>query len=55
MAQRLERDTKLAALGRLVEEHEAEHGSITGDEIAEQARQDRDAAGSLRGAALRAG
>ena len=48
MAQRLDRDTRLAALGRLVEEYEAEHGLITGDEIAEQAQEDRDAAGSLR-------
>ncbi|MCY3805626.1 MAG: hypothetical protein OXG91_03910, partial [bacterium] len=55
MAQRLDRDTRLAVLGRLVEEYEAEHGFITGDEIAEQAQEDRDAAGSLRGAALRAG
>ena len=55
MAQRLDRDTRLAVLSRLVGEYEAEHGLITSDEIAEQAQQDRDAAGSLRGAALRAG
>ena len=55
MAQRRDRDTRLAVLGRLVEEYEAEHGFITGDEIAEQAQEDRDAAGSLRGAARRAG
>lgn len=55
MAQRLDRDTRLAVLGRLVEEYEAEHGFITGDEIAEQVQEDRDAAGSLRGTTLRAG
>lgn len=48
MAQRLDRDTRLAVLDRLVAEYEAEHGFITSDEIAEQAQQDRDAAGSLR-------
>ena len=48
MAQRLDRDTRLAVLGRLVEEYEAEHGFITGDEIAEQTQEDRDAAGSVR-------
>lgn len=47
MAQRHDRDTRLAALGRLIEEYEAEHGFITGDEIAEQAQQDRDAAGAV--------
>ena len=48
MAQRHDRDTRLAVLGRLVEEYEAEHGFITGDEIAEQAQEDHDAAESLR-------
>lgn len=55
MTQRLDRDTRLAALGRLVQEYEAEHGFITGDEIEAQAQEDRDAAGLLRRTALRAG
>ena len=53
MTQRLDRDARLAALGRLVEEYEAEHGFITGDGIAEQAQEDRDAAGLRRDAADR--
>lgn len=55
MSQRLERDTRLAALSRLVAEYEAEHGFITDDEIAQQAQQDRDASASYRRAALRGG
>ena len=55
MAQRRDRDERLAVLSRLVAEYEAEHGFITDDEIAEQAQQDRDAAASLRAAARLAG
>lgn len=55
MSQRHARDQRLAVLGRLIAEYEAEHGFITDDEIAEQAQQDRDAAASFRAAARRAG
>ena len=55
MAQRRDRDERLAVLSRLVAEYEAEHGFITDDEIAEQAQQDRDAAASLRTATRLAG
>ena len=55
MAQRRDRDERLAVLSRLVAEYEAEHGFITDDEIAEQAQQDRDAAASLRAATRLAG
>ena len=55
MAQRRDRDQRLAVLSRLVSEYEAEHGAITDDEIEEQAQRDRDAAASLRAAARRAG
>ena len=55
MAQRRDRDQRLAVLGRLVAEYETEHGLITDDEIAEQAQKDRDAAASFRAAARQAG
>ena len=55
MAQRRDRDQRLAVLRRLVSEYEAEHGVISDDEIEEQAQRDRDAAASLRIAARRAG
>ncbi len=48
MAQRRDRDARLAVMRRLLEEYEAEHGFISDEEIAEQAQQDRDAAGSYR-------
>ena len=48
MAQRRDRDERMAVLSRLGAEYEAEHGVITDDEIAQQAQHDRDAAGSLR-------
>lgn len=54
MAQRRDRDARLAVLSRLVAEYEAEHGFITDDEIAQQAQHDRDAAGALRAGARRA-
>ena len=54
MAQRRDRDQRLAVLGRLVFEYEAGHGFITDDEIAEQAQRDRDAAASVRAATRRA-
>ena len=55
MAQRRDRDERLAVLSRLIAEYEAEHGLITDDEIAEQAQRDRDAAASLRATARRSG
>jgi hypothetical protein len=48
MSVRAERDRRLAALGELVAEYEAEHGEITDDELAEQAQADRDAAAMRR-------
>ena len=48
MAQRRDRDARLAVMRRLLEEYEVEHGFISDEEIAEQAQQDRDAAGSHR-------
>ena len=55
MAQRRDRDQRLAVLRRVVSEYEAEHGVISDDEIAEQVQRDRDAAASLRIAARREG
>ncbi|WP_419913969.1 hypothetical protein [Candidatus Poriferisodalis sp.] len=55
MAQRHDRDQRLAVLSRLVAEYEAEHGFITDEEIADQAQRDRDAAASFRAAARQAG
>ena len=55
MAQRRDRDARLAVIRRLVEEYEAEHGFISDEEIAEQAQQDRDAAGSYRADVQQAG
>ncbi len=55
MAQRRDRDARLAVIRRLVEEYEAEHGFISDEEIAEQAQLDRDAAGSYRADVQQAG
>ncbi len=55
MAQPHDRDARLAVMRRLVQEFEAEHGSISDEEIAEQAQQDRDAAGSYRADIRQAG
>ncbi len=55
MAQRRDRDARLAVMRRLLHEYEAEHGSISDEEIAEQAQQDRDAAGSYRADIRQAG
>ena len=51
MAQRRDRDQRLAVLSRLVSDYEAGHGFITDDEIADQAQRDRDAAATVRAAA----
>ena len=55
MAQRRDRDARLAVMRRLLQEYEAEHGFISDEEIAEQAQQDRDAAGSYRADVRQAG
>ena len=55
MAERRTRDRRLAMLDELISEYEAEHGSITNEEVAEQAQWDRDAAASSRVANRRAG
>ena len=55
MAQRHDRDARLAVMRRLLEEYEADHGVISEEEIAEQAQQDRDAAGSYRAELQQAG
>ena len=52
MAQRRIKDRRLAVLGELISEYEAEHGVISDEEIAQQAQQDRDAAAAQRHAAL---
>ena len=51
MAQRVATDRRLAAIGELIRDFEAEHGVITEDEIVEQAQVDRDAAAASRMAA----
>ena len=55
MAQRQARDRRLAVLSELIRDYEAAHGVITGDEMAEQAQRDRDAAAVPRMAARRVG
>ncbi|MCY4621105.1 MAG: hypothetical protein OXD34_04610 [bacterium] len=55
MAQRVATDRRLAAIGELIRDFEAEHGVITEDEIAEQARIDWDAAAASRMAARQVG
>lgn len=48
LADKAAKDRRLAALAGAVAAYEAEHGSITPDEIVEQARADRDAAAATR-------
>lgn len=55
IAERRARDRRLAALDDLISGYEAEHGSITEEEIAEQTQRDRDAAAMSRLANRRAG
>jgi hypothetical protein len=45
---RVERDARLAALAEAVEHYEAEHGTITAEELAQQERADRDEAAAGR-------
>ncbi|MBO0806042.1 MAG: hypothetical protein J2P25_23595 [Nocardiopsaceae bacterium] len=49
LAERAERDEKLAAMADAVADYEAEHGVITEAEIAAQRRADREAAIVVRG------
>jgi Arc/MetJ-type ribon-helix-helix transcriptional regulator len=42
------KERRLAALAELISDYEAEHGEITDQEMAEQARADRDAAAAVR-------
>lgn len=49
LAERAERDSKLAAMADAIAEYEAEHGKITEAEIAAQHRADREAAIVVRG------
>ena len=55
MSERRTRDRRLALLDELISGYEAEHGFITGEEVAEQVQRDRDAAASSRVANRRAG
>ena len=48
MREKATKDRQLIALAEAVEAYEAEHGSISDDEIAAQARADRDAAATAR-------
>ena len=41
-------DRRLEALGELIAEYEAEHGTITDEELAQQAQADRDSAAHVR-------
>jgi Arc/MetJ-type ribon-helix-helix transcriptional regulator len=55
LAERAERDRKLAALHDLIADYEAEHGEITEAEIAAQHRADRESAIVVRGRGSYAG
>jgi hypothetical protein len=48
LRERVEHERRLAALADAVAEYEAEHGAFTEEELAEQAREDRDAAAAVR-------
>ena len=48
MIERRNKELRLAALGEMIADYEAEHGVITGDELAQQAQADRDAAALSR-------
>ena len=48
MAERVAAEWRLAALAALIDDFEAEHGTITDDELATQAQADRDAAAGVR-------
>ncbi len=48
IAERVDKEQRLVALADAIDAHEAEHGVITDDELAEQSRADRDAAAAVR-------
>lgn len=48
MRDRVAKERRLAALAEAISAYEAEHGEITDDEVAEQARADRDVAAAVR-------
>ncbi len=49
LAEKVDRDRKLASLAAVIADFEAEHGEITNDEIAAQRRADRSVATVVRG------
>ncbi len=53
MRERADKERRLEAMAEAVAQYEAEHGEITEDELAEQARADRDAAAAVRAARRR--
>ncbi|HEV7861167.1 MAG TPA: hypothetical protein VGR20_00650 [Acidimicrobiia bacterium] len=53
LAERAARDRRLAALAEAVAAYETEHGEIGAEELADQARADRDAAAGVRAKAIR--
>mgnify|MGYP006316759721 FL=1 len=55
MRERVAKERRLGALADAVARYEAEHGEITEDELAEQARADRDAAAAVRAGRRRSG
>ena len=55
MVARPTNDRRLEALGELIAEYEAVHGTITDDELAQQTQADRDSAALVRAELRRAG
>ena len=55
MVARQANDRRLEALGELIAEYEAVHGTITDDELAQQTQADRDSAALVRAELRRAG
>jgi hypothetical protein len=53
LADKVAKDRRLAALAEAIAAYEAEHGTITADEVAAQERADRDAAAATRTATKR--
>jgi hypothetical protein len=54
MRERVAKERRLVALAEVLADYEAEHGQITDEELAEQARADRDAAAAVRAGRRRA-
>ena len=55
MVARQTNDRRLEVLGELIAEYEAAHGTITDEELAQQAQADRDSAALVRAELRRAG